>query len=933
MKKRIMTIFSLILIVSIIFTGTTAVSATEIMPTPVNNQEAVPVTSGSAITPIITEVQSPVMVTSGSAILPVQPVIPIPELVVDLTGMAELATGKTVTSSSEIRSSDFITDGISTDTTKYASIESGPQWMQVDLGQISKVGAIKLWHYYGDSRIYNNVVVQLSTDVTFKSNVVTVFNNDILNVLGQGNGNDAKYIESEIGKIIAFDKTQARYVRFWSDGSSSNAWSHYVEVQVYGDAVQTPIVPETVNIALGKEVITSSEILNKAYITDGAVSQDQISSMASGPQWVQIDLGAFYDIERIKLWHYFGDDRTYNNVVVAVSGDPDFAISNKIIFNNDSENLLGQGAGTNSRYSETINGKDLMFEPIKGRYVRLWSNGSTSNVYNHYSEIKIFGNKLNDDPYLIENIALKKTISGTSAIKTPKVAVDGRIDNKLYASLGGEGLQSITIDLNQSYNLYKILLWHYFQDGRNYKDVIVQISNDPNFSEGVTTVFNSDSDNTAGQGMGTDATYVESSRGKTILFAETAGRYIRLWSNGNSVNTWNHYAEVQAFGAPVSVAPMSTTNLALGKVFTAGSITNANIAVDGVSDTLKYANLAPNIQSVQLDLGQSTSFRKIKLWHYFDDARIYKDVIVQVSNDPTFSKDVITVFNNDTDNSSLQGIGTDQEYVETSGGEEIIFPLVNARFVRLWSNGSSANSYNHLVEVKVFKKAQTSVYMKVPVLMYHSVRDNPDSIYHISTQLFDEEMKYLHDNGFTTLSMEQYMRIMRNQEIGPAKPVLITFDDGWVDNYTNALPIMEKYNQTGTFFIVSNFIDQEERISAEQLVDMRKRGFDLGSHSLNHERLTDYNYNEQLASLTQAKQKLEKILNEKVKSFAYPYGALNTDTINILDLLGFKMSFSSYEGYSSKTDNAFTVRRLFLNGEFSINDFMELVNTNSGQLE
>lgn len=851
----------------------------------------------------------------------------------DTTGLANLALGKQPVGSTDIRDPQKITDGLSNDSNAYGAVDGGPQWIQVNLGQNSEIHVIKLWHYFEDERIYKDIVVQLSSDKSFLTNVTTVYNNDRDNQLGQGAGKESGYVESAEGLVISVPKVQAQYVRIWSNGSETNSWNHYVEVQVYGVPGEIPVVPEGENIALGKEITASSEIRNKAYINDGDVTVDQASSIETGPQWVQIDLGAYYDIDRIKLWHYFGDDRVYKKVIVAISGDPDFAITSKIIFNNDTDNTLGQGLGTDAPYAETKLGKDLIFAPTKGRYVRVWSDGSSSNGYNHYTEIKAFGNKLADDPYLINNVALKKTVTGSSAIKTPKVAVDGRIDNKLHASLSGEGLQSITIDLNQSHSLYKLLLWHYFQDGRTYKDVIVQISNDPTFAEGVTTVFNNDHDNTAGQGIGTEASYQESARGKVILIPETVGRYIRLWSNGSSMGPWNHYAEVQAFGVPASIAPVSTENLAFGKTFTAGVLTNPGLALDNTIDTNQYAGLEPNLQWAQLDLGQSEAFRKIKLWHYFDDGRKYKDIIVQVSDDPTFAKDVTTLFNNDTDNTAKQGVGIDEEYAETSGGKEIIFPLVKARYIRQWSNGSSANIYNHLVELQVFKKARTVVNMKVPVLMYHAVRENPVGIYQISPQLFDEEMKYLSDNGFTTLTMDQYVRSMKTQEPLPAKPILITFDDGWLDNYTTAVPILEKYGQKATFFIVSNFIGQPDRIRADQLKNMRARGFDLGSHALNHERLTDYNYNEQLTILTEAKTKLEKTLGEKITTFAYPYGALNTDTINILDLLGFKMSFSSYEGFSSKPDNAFTIRRLFVNGEFTINDFNELVNQNSGTLQ
>ncbi|NOU89708.1 hypothetical protein GC102_28745, partial [Paenibacillus sp. LMG 31460] len=100
----------------------------------------------------------------------------------------------------------------------------------------------------------------------------------------------------------------------------------------------------------------------------------------------------------------------------------------------------------------------------------------------------------------------------------------------------------------------------------------------------------------------------------------------------------------------------------------------------------------------------SFNVNRVKLWHYFGDTRQYHDVIVQLSNTEDFSSGVTTVFNNDTNNSAGQGAGVDNEYSETSAGKEIAFPTVNARYVRLWSNGSTANGSNHYVEVEIYKE-------------------------------------------------------------------------------------------------------------------------------------------------------------------------------------------------------------------------------------
>lgn len=114
----------------------------------------------------------------------------------------------------------------------------------------------------------------------------------------------------------------------------------------------------------------------------------------------------------------------------------------------------------------------------------------------------------------------------------------------------GPGKQWVQIDLGQSSAISAILAWHFHSEARVYHDVIVQISDDPKFLTGVTTVFNNDSDNSSGLGEGKDMAYVETYEGKLVDAKGTKGRYVRLSSNGNTTNKLNHYIEVEVYGKP-----------------------------------------------------------------------------------------------------------------------------------------------------------------------------------------------------------------------------------------------------------------------------------------------------------------------------------------------------------------------------------------------
>ena len=116
----------------------------------------------------------------------------------------------------------------------------------------------------------------------------------------------------------------------------------------------------------------------------------------------------------------------------------------------------------------------------------------------------------------------------------------------------GPGKQWVQIDLGAPGSIYAILVWHYHSQARVYRDVVVQISDDPAFAKGVTTVFNSDYANNLGFGAGKDLAYIEGYEGKLIDARGTKGRYVRLYSNGNTSNKLNHYIEVEVFGKPAS---------------------------------------------------------------------------------------------------------------------------------------------------------------------------------------------------------------------------------------------------------------------------------------------------------------------------------------------------------------------------------------------
>ena len=114
----------------------------------------------------------------------------------------------------------------------------------------------------------------------------------------------------------------------------------------------------------------------------------------------------------------------------------------------------------------------------------------------------------------------------------------------------GPGKQWVQVDLGASYALHAILAWHYHSQARVYRDVVVQVSDDKDFLKGVQTIFNNDHDNSSGLGVGKDKEYIEVAEGRLFDPKGVKGRYVRMYSSGNTTNDLNHYVEIEVYGTP-----------------------------------------------------------------------------------------------------------------------------------------------------------------------------------------------------------------------------------------------------------------------------------------------------------------------------------------------------------------------------------------------
>jgi hypothetical protein len=161
---------------------------------------------------------------------------------------------------------------------------------------------------------------------------------------------------------------------------------------------------------------------------------------------------------------------------------------------------------------------------------------------------------------------------------------------------------------------------------------------------------------------------------------------------------------------PKMMVPAGTKNLSKGKKVTGSDsrplIGELKYVTDGnkAGSEESYVELGPLTQWVQIDLEKTSTIHAVYVWHFFREARSYHDVIIQVSDDPEFKKEVTTIYSNDQDNSAKMGIGKQRPYIETNLGKLFDAKGAKGRYVRLYSSGNTANDLNHYIEVEVFGK-------------------------------------------------------------------------------------------------------------------------------------------------------------------------------------------------------------------------------------
>jgi peptidoglycan/xylan/chitin deacetylase (PgdA/CDA1 family) len=223
--------------------------------------------------------------------------------------------------------------------------------------------------------------------------------------------------------------------------------------------------------------------------------------------------------------------------------------------------------------------------------------------------------------------------------------------------------------------------------------------------------------------------------------------------------------------------------------------------------------------------------------------------------------------------------------------------------------------------------------MAVPILMYHYVSELPadaDDVrtdLTISPDLFRAHMEALFYQGYTPISLYDLDNALLTGEQLPPKPVVLTFDDGYIDHYTNVFPVLEEYGFTGTFFIITSTADEANPayVSWAQIAEMSSAGMDMESHTKTHPDLrsrdNDFLVYEMLGSI----ESLSAYTGKTPHMFSYPIGRYDDATLSVAQSLPIWRAVTTQNGYLMTTDNRLELPRLRIHNFTGVTGLLEIL--------
>lgn len=264
------------------------------------------------------------------------------------------------------------------------------------------------------------------------------------------------------------------------------------------------------------------------------------------------------------------------------------------------------------------------------------------------------------------------------------------------------------------------------------------------------------------------------------------------------------------------------------------------------------------------------------------------------------------------------------------------------RVIEEFSIESIVENIEKVYQREIVKKKK----YEMPVIMYHRViKDESEKGVHgtyVTVEQFEEQMKYLKKKGYETVTFKDLLNNRYKQRFDKDKKwIMLTFDDGYKDNYENAFPILKKYQFKGIIYVldgieynkwdVDNPGNPEKRftlMNQDELLEMQNYGIEFGGHTSTHPRLAELSTEQVKSEIINSKSNIEKIIGKELLSFAYPYGSLNEEVKRIPQEAGYKFAVATDSGSIVFSDDLFEIRRI---GIFPTNNLFNFKRKVSGK--
>jgi peptidoglycan/xylan/chitin deacetylase (PgdA/CDA1 family) len=227
-------------------------------------------------------------------------------------------------------------------------------------------------------------------------------------------------------------------------------------------------------------------------------------------------------------------------------------------------------------------------------------------------------------------------------------------------------------------------------------------------------------------------------------------------------------------------------------------------------------------------------------------------------------------------------------------------------------------------------------YQVVPILTYHDIEEVSKSRFAITAELFERQLRYLKENGYVGVTLDELDRFLRYERPLPKKTVVITIDDGYKSAKTFAAPLLKKYGFPATFFIYTDFIGGgKHSLSWDDLRELKAQGFDVEAHSKTHSNLAAPPPNERPADraarldseIMEIKRLMENRMGGEIRYFAYPYGGFDSEVVAKVKSAGYRVGFGAKKGSNPFFIDRYRLKRYSVFMEKDLTKFVQMLQT------